>query len=141
MTFRLVCSAALLVASLVLAGADLADAGQWVPPTPVITSPDAGASVSSPVTVTFGLQKAGSDAVKAGNHPKMHALLVIDSPPPAPGSSVQADAEHVAFPAGQLQLSVPLTAGKHQLQVVIINKAGLVAKRVPPSAAVSISVQ
>ncbi len=121
-----------------------------------ITAPSAGASVSSPVTVAYSLsedasaggtaapQPSGSSwpatAPQSGPKHLPQAYLVIDSPAPAAGSAIQADADHVAFPLGQYQLSVPLAAGQHQLQVVFVNRKGIVTRHFLPSAPVSISV-
>ncbi len=46
----------------------------------------------------------------------------------------------MAFPAGQAELSIPLAAGPHQLQVVFVNRKGMVTRHFEPSAPVSISV-
>ena len=145
-------TARLAGAAVFLAGAQLpALAQQYAPATPAITAPSAGASVSSPVTVTYSLGDSGSGQMGGGSgsgnpswgahHRRPHAFLVIDSATPAAGSSIQADADHVAFPKGQFQLSVPLAPGHHQLQVVFVNKQGEVSSRLQSSASVSISVQ
>jgi hypothetical protein len=98
------------------------------------------------VVVSYGLADAqaappaGTPA--PGHHHRMpHAFLVIDSSTPVAGSQLQPDADHVAFPAGQRQLSIPLPPGHHELQVVFVNRQGMVAIHVPPSAVVSISVK
>jgi hypothetical protein len=129
-------------------------AQQWTPPTPSITAPGPGASVSSPVTVSYSLAFPGSGQASAGaapggtgpgswggHHKPPQAFLVIDSATPAAGSGIQADATDIAFPVGQTQLSVPLAPGHHQLQIVFVNRKGLVSSHIPPSTPVSISVQ
>jgi hypothetical protein len=149
--------AAFFGASLAISSAALpALAQQYTPLAPVITAPSASASVASPVTVSYSLgdgdygQQAGGgqggygggwSGGSGGHHHTPHAYLVIDSATPAAGSSIQADADHIAFPAGQFQLSVPLSPGQHQLQIVFINRKGQVSGHIRPSAPVSISVQ
>jgi hypothetical protein len=114
----------------------------------VIASPAAGASVSSPFTVSIGLADSGSGAAGSGgsamggqHHHGGQAYLVIDSPLPAAGDTITADAKHIAFPPGQRQLSVSLPAGQHQLQIVAANHEGEVSSRVQPSTPLTITVQ
>lgn len=143
MSLKKLFGAALIGASLAPSAALPALAQQYAPPMPVITTPVAGASVASPVTVSYSLGDGGSGqpAWGQGGHHHSHAWLVIDSATPAAGASLQADADHIAFPEGQFQLSVPLSPGKHQLQIVFINRKGMVSARIQPSAPVSVSVQ
>jgi hypothetical protein len=143
--------AALAAAPLGLLGAQLpALAQQWTPPTPSITAPATGASVGSPVTVSYSLNfpggapPSGAPAAGApgfGHHKPPQAFLVIDSATPAAGSGIQATPSDIAFPTGQTALSVALPPGRHQLQIVFANRKGLVSSHIPPSAPVSISVQ
>jgi hypothetical protein len=145
MAFKKWTAMALLGASLSFAGplAPSLALAQNVPSRSlVIASPAAGASVSSPVTVSIGFAGSGSGSTMGGQHPhKGQAYLVVDAPTPAAGAAITADAEHIAFPAGQRQLSVSLPAGQHHLQVVAVNHAGDISSRVQPSAPVTITVQ
>jgi hypothetical protein len=126
-----------------------AQAQQYAAMTPAIIEPAAGATVPSPVTVSYGVSPAdtgqnSSNAVtppSSGHHRKLHAYLVIDSAVPAAGVTLQPDADHVAFPVGQRDVSVALAPGHHELQIVFVNKAGQVSRHIPPSAPVSISVK
>ena len=131
--------AALISASFAITGAQLAQAQQYSSIKPAITAPSAGAAVASPVTVSYSLGAAGQSPGGADHH-MPHAYLVIDAASPAAGSSIQPDADHVAFPAGQFALSVPLAAGHHQLQIIFVNRKGQVSSHIQPSAPVSISV-
>ena len=146
MRFGRLFKAALAAAPLGLLGAQLpALAQQWTPPTPSITAPATGASVGSPVTVSYSLNFPGgappSGAPGLGHHKPPQAFLVIDSATPAAGSGIQATPSDIAFPTGQTALSVALPPGHHQLQIVFANRKGLVSSHIPPSAPVSISVQ
>ena len=154
MRFGRLFKAALAAAPLGLLGAQLpALAQQWTPstpPTPSITAPATGASVGSPVTVSYSLNfpggapPSGASAAGApgfGHHKPPQAFLVIDSATPAAGSGIQATPSDIAFPTGQTALSVALPPGRHQLQIVFANRKGLVSSHIPPSAPVSISVQ
>jgi hypothetical protein len=110
-----------------------------------ITSPATGASVSNPVTVTVTIVPVASSAGTAPATPAHHhggqAYLVVDLPAPAAHSMITADADHIAFPKGQQQLSVTLPAGKHELLVVAVNHKGKVVPRVQASTPITVTVQ
>jgi len=108
----------------------------------VITSPAAGATVPSPVTVSIGLvSSSGGTAGTGGNHHHGEAVLVIDVPVPVPGDMITPDADHIVFPPGQTQLTVSLPAGQHHLQIVAATHKGKVTYKVQPSAPLTITVQ
>ncbi|MGR3461699.1 MAG: DUF4399 domain-containing protein [Roseovarius sp.] len=86
-----------------------------------------GATVSSPVTVIFGLRgmgvaPAGTDKEATGHH-----HLLIDRPPLGQGAdgaeeldySIPADAHHRHFGGGQTQVTLDLAPGTHTLQLVL----------------------
>jgi hypothetical protein len=111
----------------------------------LILSPAAGAAVTSPVTVTFGLQAAGSSdngsGQNGGHHWTPHAFLAVDVPTPAAGTPIQSGAQYIPFPSGQTQISVALSPGQHQLQIVMVNRAGNVSKHMFAAAPIEITVQ
>jgi hypothetical protein len=83
-------------------------------------SPENGATVTSPVTVRFGLRgmgvaPAGVTAPNTGHH---HLLIdVADLPPdnlPIPN-----DANHRHFGLGQTETELTLEPGRHTLQLVL----------------------
>lgn len=81
-------------------------------------SPSAGAQVTSPVTVRFGLHgmgvaPAGTNAPDTGHH-----HLIVDVPTPALDTVLPNDAHHVHFGKGQTEVSLELSPGKHTLQLV-----------------------
>ena len=86
-----------------------------------------GATVSSPVTVVFGLEgmsvaPAGTEKEKTGHH-----HLLINRPPLGEGEygeeefmyGLPADDNHVHFGGGQTQTTLELAPGEHTLQLVL----------------------
>lgn len=85
-----------------------------------IISPENGATVSSPVTVVFGLEgmgvaPAGVDKPNTGHH---HLLIDVDGLPAA-DQPIPADDQHKHFGGGQTQVSIELSPGMHTLQLVL----------------------
>jgi len=83
-------------------------------------SPRDGDTVSSPVTVRFGLKgmgvaPAGTDRANTGHH---HLLIDLDSLPPM-DMPVPADEQHVHFGGGQTETQIELSPGKHTLQLMM----------------------
>ena len=81
-----------------------------------IISPKDGETVSSPVTVRFGLRgmgvtPAGSDLPATGHH---HLLIDTDGLPPL-DQPVPADEHHVHFGKGQTETTLKLSPGSHTL--------------------------
>ncbi len=85
-----------------------------------IISPKNGETVSSPVTVLFGLKglgvaPAGIEKPKTGHH-----HLLIDTKIPAElNEPLIADKNHVHFGGGQTQATIELTPGQHTLQLLM----------------------
>jgi hypothetical protein len=84
-----------------------------------IIEPANGASVSSPVTVKFGLSgmgvaPAGVEKANTGHH-----HLLIDQKLEDKSSPIPADDKHVHFGGGQTEASVKLTPGQHTLQLYL----------------------
>lgn len=84
-----------------------------------LISPANGATVSSPVTLRFGLRgmgvaPAGIDKANTGHH---HVLIDTDLPPL--GLPLPNDAQHRHFGGGQTEASLELTPGEHTLQLVL----------------------
>lgn len=85
-----------------------------------IISPQDGETVSSPVTVKFGLQGMGvapAGVVKdnTGHH---HLLIDLDGPP-AMDTPLPADDHHKHFGGGQTETSIELAPGIHTLQLIM----------------------
>ena len=110
--------AALLVAALPALAADRTPSppGAEV----YIISPADGATVSSPVTVQFGLKgmgvaPAGIEKEKSGHH---HLLIDVAELPPL-DEPIPADANHKHFGGGQTEVTVELPPGAHTLQLLL----------------------
>ena len=85
-----------------------------------IIAPTDGETVSSPVTVTFGLEgmgvaPAGVEKANTGHH----HLLIDLAGEPALDRPLPADANHRHFGGGQTQATVELTPGSHTLQLIM----------------------
>lgn len=84
-----------------------------------IVSPADGATVSSPVTVVFGLKgmgvaPAGTEKEKTGHH-----HLIIDAPLPGLDDPIPADDNHKHFGGGQTETTIELPPGEHTLQLLL----------------------
>lgn len=85
-----------------------------------IISPADGETVTSPVTVRFGLKgmgvaPAGIDKPDTGHH-----HLLIDVPDrPALDKPLPADDQHKHFGGGQTEATIELPPGKHTLQLIM----------------------
>lgn len=85
-----------------------------------IISPQEGAVVSNPVTVTFGLKgmgvaPAGMEKAATGHH----HLLIDRAELPAPDMPVPADEQHKHFGGGQTETTLELAPGVHTLQLLM----------------------
>ena len=84
-----------------------------------IISPLDGATVTSPVTIQFGLEgmgvaPAGVEKLGTGHH-----HLIVDAPLPALNEPIPADGNHRHFGGGQTQTTIELTPGTHSLQLLL----------------------
>lgn len=82
-------------------------------------SPNNGDTVSSPVTVKFGLKNmgiapAGIDVENTGHH-----HILIDTGLPALDKPIPADDNHRHFGKGQTETNIELAPGKHTLQLLL----------------------
>lgn len=108
-------TSALLLSFHVFAGPTAAPAGAKA----YIISPADGATVSSPVTVQFGLEgfgvaPAGVEKANTGHH-----HLIIDADLPDMEMPIPADDSHKHFGGGQTQVTIELSPGKHTLQLLM----------------------
>jgi uncharacterized protein DUF4399 len=86
-----------------------------------------GATVTSPVTVVFGL--AGMGVAPAGTEKDGtgHHHLLLDRPPLGQGADgaeelqlgIPVDDNHLHFGGGQTQVTLDLPAGQHSMQLVL----------------------
>lgn len=84
-----------------------------------IISPENGATVSSPVTVVFGLKGMGVAPAGVANPNTGHHHLIIDAPTPNLDAPIPTDEHHKHFGGGQTEVTVELSPGKHTLQLVV----------------------
>ncbi|MFW2403850.1 MAG: DUF4399 domain-containing protein [Gammaproteobacteria bacterium] len=84
-----------------------------------IISPANGSTVSSPLSVKFGI--SGMSVAPAGQHTPNtgHHHLLIDTELANPDAPVPADAQHVHYGKGQTETSIELEPGQHTLQLVL----------------------
>lgn len=132
--YRLTCAAILWA----IAGIALA-AGHG--PKAYIISPEDGATVSSPVTVVFGLEgfgvaPAGTVKDKTGHH-----HLIVDAPLPDLSKPIPADDNYRHFGGGQTQTTVELPPGKHTLQLLLGDHAHIPHAQPVYSEVVTITVE
>jgi len=85
-----------------------------------ILSPEDGASVTSPVTVEFGLEgmevaKAGTGEENTGHH---HLLVDLDQLPPMDAPLPSTD-QIIHFGGGQTSIELELESGAHSLQLLL----------------------
>lgn len=83
-------------------------------------SPEGGATVTSPVTIRFGLRgmgvaPAGVTTANTGHH---HLLIDVAELPPD-NLPIPNDANHRHFGLGQTETEITLPPGQHTLQLVL----------------------
>ena len=84
-----------------------------------IISPKDGETVTSPVTVRFGLRGMGIAPAGVTMENTGHHHLLIDTDPPPFNLPVPADENHVHFGKGQTEAVVKLAPGRHKLQLLL----------------------
>lgn len=82
-------------------------------------SPTDGATVTSPVTIRFGLKgmgvaPAGIQLPNTGHH-----HLIVDAELPPLDKPIPADDKHIHFGLGQTETTVTLPPGRHTLQLIL----------------------
>ncbi|GAB4393568.1 MAG: DUF4399 domain-containing protein [Kiloniellaceae bacterium] len=116
---RTILAAALaLMASPALAGETPAPAGAEV----YFISPQNGETVSSPVTVRFGLKGMGVAPAGTEKENTGHHHLLIDVPVPSGAlldEPLPADDNHRHFGGGQTEAAIELAPGEHTLQLLL----------------------
>ena len=110
-------AASVLMAAPAFAEATMAPEGARV----YIVSPEAGATVTSPVTIVFGLEgmgvaPAGVEAENTGHH---HLLIDISPEDLDLTTALPADDNVRHFGGGQTQVTVELEPGEHSFQLLL----------------------
>ena len=106
-----------------------------------ILEPANGATVSSPVTVKFGIEgmelsPAGTEKAGSGHH-----HLLIDTKLADPKAGIPADANNKHFGKAQTEASVELAPGTHTLQLVLGDHNHIPHAPVVQSEAITITVK
>lgn len=86
-----------------------------------IVSPANGDTVSSPVTVVFGLTGMGVAPAGVDKEHTGHHHLIIDAPLPNLDLPIPADDNYKHFGKGQTETTIELAPGKHTLQLLLGN--------------------
>lgn len=82
-------------------------------------TPTDGATVTSPVTVRFGLRGMGVAPAGIQQDATGHHHLLVDADLPAVDQPVPTDAHHRHFGAGQTETTLTLEPGTHTLQLLL----------------------
>ena len=120
---RSILLAALIAASPALAGETPTPDGAKV----YFVGLEDGATVSSPLTVHFGLSGMGVAPAGTEKENTGHHHLLIDRPPLGEGEdgadevnwAVPSDDNHLHFGGGQTEVTIELAPGSHTLQLVL----------------------
>lgn len=106
-----------------------------------IITPKDGATVESPVTVTFGLRgmgvaPAGVEMPNTGHH-----HIIIDAPTPDLDKPIPTDEHHKHFGGGQTEVTLELEPGQHTLQLVLGDRNHIPHTKPIVSKAITITVE
>lgn len=82
-------------------------------------APQDGATVTSPLTVRFGLKGMGIAPAGSAMPDTGHHHLLIDTGLPPLDLPVPADAQHLHFGKGQTETVLTLAPGTHRLQLLL----------------------
>jgi hypothetical protein len=78
-----------------------------------------GDTVSSPLTVRFGLKGMGVAPAGIAFAGAGHHHLIVDKQTPPLNAPVPSDANHLHFGKGQTETTIELKPGKHTLQLIV----------------------
>ena len=87
-----------------------------------LISPRDGETLSSPVTVRFGLQGMGVAPAGVAREATGHHHLLIDTELPPLDLPVPSDAHHRHFGGGQTETTIELSPGTHSLQMILADE-------------------
>lgn len=82
-------------------------------------SPEDGGTLTSPVTVRFGLRGMGVAPAGVQKSATGHHHLIVDAELPPMGLPVPKDDHHLHFGAGQTEVELELAPGRHTLQLLL----------------------
>jgi hypothetical protein len=107
---------------------------------PVILSPAQGATVASPVTVTFKHVESRSSGMADITH-STHLHLIVDGPLPRAGSMIPIDTHHIHLMHGETSTVLALPPGRHTIQLIEGNGGHVVPADAPHSGQVTFQVK
>ncbi len=84
-----------------------------------VISPQDGQTVTSPVTVRFGLLGMGVAPAGVAFEATGHHHLLLDTPLPPLDQPIPNDPRHLHFGKGQTETTLPLEPGPHTLQLLL----------------------
>lgn len=116
---RLLLAAAITLGLTAIAVADINRTPSLAGAEVYFIAPADGATVTSPVTVRFGLKGMGVAPAGIAFDGAGHHHLIIDADLPPLNAPIPADAHHVHFGKGQTETTVELKPGKHTLQLLL----------------------
>lgn len=87
-----------------------------------ILSPADGATVSSAVTIRFGLRGMGVAPAGVASPNTGHHHLIVDAELPSLDLPLPADERHIHFGGGQTEVTLDLAPGPHELQLVLADQ-------------------
>lgn len=90
-----------------------------VTPRVYIVSPENGATVTSPVTVVFGIEGFGVAPAGTYEEGTGHHHLLVDTDLPQLDAPIPADDNHLHFGKGQTETVLELEPGDHTLQLLL----------------------
>ena len=82
-------------------------------------TPEDGATVTSPLTVRFGLEGMGVAPAGTQKEATGHHHLIVDADTPPADRPIAADDHHIHFGGGQTETTLELAPGEHTLQLVV----------------------
>jgi hypothetical protein len=106
-----------------------------------IISPQDGETVTSPVTVRFGLSGMGVAPASVATPNTGHHHLIVDAPTPPADAPIPNDDQHIHFGGGQTETTVTLAPGTHTLHLVLGDKDHVMPNPPLVSETVTITVQ
>ena len=118
---RLIVTGTIAFSALAAVGAGVVEARTPAPENAevYIISPADGDTVSSPVTIKFGLRDMGVAPAGVNKPNTGHHHLIIDADVPALDAPIPASDNYKHFGGGQTETTIELAPGKHTLQLIM----------------------
>jgi Domain of unknown function (DUF4399) len=107
---------------------------------PVVLEPKNGETVTSPVTIRIREASVTTTDRSADQH-GAHLHIVIDAPLPEAGKMIPMDAHHIHLMHGETQKTIPLSPGKHTIELIEGSASHVAATDAPHSDPVTFNVK